>query len=194
MSLFRIGHDLSPRIVDGNRVVLRAPQMTDFPAWERLRGESRAFLSPWEPVWGADDLTRAGFRRRLRHYAEDMRADMSYPFFIFRRTDAALVGGVTLANVRRGVAQAGSVGYWIGERFARQGLMTDALTALIPYLFDDLKLHRIEAACIPTNVPSMRLLERCGFVREGFARRYLCINGVWQDHYLYARLVDDPRH
>ncbi len=123
-----------------------------------------------------------------------MRADLSYPFFVFRRTDGALVGGVTLASVRRGVAQAGSIGYWLGERFARQGLMTDALTALIPYLFDEIKLHRVEAACIPTNERSMRLLERCGFVREGFARRYLRINGVWQDHYLYARLVDDPRH
>ena len=194
MSLFRLGFDTPPlRLIEGKHVFLRPPQMSDFPAWESVRSRSRAFLTPWEPVWGADDLTRAGFRRRLRHYAEDMRADLSYPFFVFRKSDDVLVGGITLANVRRGIAQTGSVGYWIGVDFARRGLMSDALGALLPYLFGELNLHRVEAACIPANVPSIALLERCGFAREGLARRYLCINGAWQDHYLYAILADDAR-
>jgi len=127
----------------------------------------------------------------LKRYAEDLRTDQAYPFFLFRRADSALVGGLTLANVRRGVAQAGSLGYWIGETFARQGLMTAAVNALIPFAFGTLRLHRLEAACIPNNTASVRLLEKTGFKREGFAREYLCINGVWQDHVLYALLRSD---
>ena len=113
------------------------------------------------------------------------------PFFIFRKSDNVLVGGLTLANIRRGFAQAGSLGYWMGAPFARQGLMTAAVRAVIPFAFGTLRLHRVEAACIPANAASVRLLEKTGFQREGFARQYLCINGVWQDHLLYARLRSD---
>jgi [ribosomal protein S5]-alanine N-acetyltransferase len=180
-------------IIEGDGVFLRAPQMADFAEWAALREASRAFLTPWEPTWLNNDLTRGAFRRRLKRYAEDLRADQAYPFFLFRRADTALVGGLTLANVRRGVAQAGSLGYWIGEPFARQGLMTAAVQALIPFTFDTLRLHRLEAACIPTNLASIRLLEKTGFTREGFARQYLCINGIWQDHLLYALLKSDVR-
>jgi ribosomal-protein-alanine N-acetyltransferase len=179
--------------IEGAGVYLRAPQPSDYAEWSMLREASRAFLTPWEPTWPVDDLTRAAFRRRLRRYAEDLRTDQSYAYFIFRARDDALVGGLTLANVRRGVAQAGSLGYWIGEPHAGQGNMTAAVRALIPFAFGALRLHRLEAACIPTNVASIRLLEKTGFTREGYAREYLCINGRWQDHLLYARLKDDPR-
>lgn len=178
--------------VGGDGVFLRAPQPADYAEWAELREASRAFLVPWEPTWPADDLTRAAFRRRLRRYAEDQRADLAYPFFVFRQADNALVGGLTLGNIRRGVAQAGSLGYWMGAAYARQGLMTAGVRAIADFAFGTLRLHRIEAACIPGNVPSIRLLEKCGFAREGYAREYLCINGVWQDHLLYARLRDDP--
>jgi ribosomal-protein-alanine N-acetyltransferase len=177
--------------VHGEGVYLRAPQPSDFSEWAALRETSRSFLTPWEPVWPADDLTRSAFRRRLRRYAEDIRTDLAYPFFIFDRRHNALVGGLTLANIRRGVAQTGSVGYWIGAPFARQGFMTRAVRAVIPFCFDALRLHRVEAACIPTNAASIRLLEKTGFRREGYAREYLCIDGVWQDHLLYARLVQE---
>src|SRR5205814_508898 len=102
------------------------------------------------------------------------------------------VGGLTLANIRRGCAQAGSLGYWMGASYARQGYMTAAVKAVIPFAFGTLKLHRLEAACIPANVASVRLLEKTGFKREGFARQYLCINGIWQDHLLFAKLECDP--
>jgi [ribosomal protein S5]-alanine N-acetyltransferase len=177
--------------VAGNGVMLRAPVMADYLEWTALREESRDFLVPWEPTWPSDDLSRSAFRRRLKRYAEDQRTDTAYAFLIFRSSDNAMVGGITLANLRRGVAQAGSIGYWIGRRFARQGLMTAAVRTLIPMCFDSLRLHRIEAACIPDNTASVRLLEKCGFQREGYAREYLCINGVWADHLLYARLRDD---
>jgi ribosomal-protein-alanine N-acetyltransferase len=165
--------------------------MSDFNAWAELRENSRDFLVPWEPTWPEDDLTKSSFRRRLRRYAEDMRADQAYAFLLFRKDGNALLGGITLTNVRRGVAQAGSMGYWVGAPFASQGYMTRGVSAVIPFAFDVLRLHRVEAACIPTNQPSIRLLERTGFVREGYAREYLCINGLWQDHLLYARLRGD---
>ena len=180
--------------IEGAGVTLRQPQMSDHAEWAALREKSRAFLEPWEPVWPADDLTRGAFRRRLKRYAEDQRSDQAYSFFIFRSADEVLVGGITLSNVRRGVAQAGSIGYWMGQSYARQGLMSVALRALIVFSFSGLRLHRLEAACITTNVASIRLLEKSGFQREGYARQYLCINGTWQDHLLYARLKDDPPH
>jgi ribosomal-protein-alanine N-acetyltransferase len=178
--------------IQGSGVSLRAPQASDHAEWAALREVSRNFLKPWEPIWPSDDLTRGAFRRRLKRYADDQRNDLAYAFMIFRSEDSALVGGITLANVRRGVAQAGSIGYWIGEPFAHQGYMTAAVRALIPFCFQTLRLHRLEAACIPDNAASVGLLESTGFTREGYARSYLCINGIWQDHLLYARLVDDP--
>jgi len=179
--------------IEGDSVVLRTPQMTDFLAWSALREASRQFLTPWEPTWPSDDLTRGAFRQRMRRYAEDQRTDQAYPFFVFRKEDNALVGGLVLASIRRGVAQSGSLGYWVGLPYARKGYMTSALRALIPAAFDILRLHRLEAACIPTNVASIRLLEKTGFQREGYAREYLCINGTWQDHLLYARLGTPTR-
>lgn len=176
--------------VTGEGVVLRTPQMTDYTEWAALRENSRAFLTPWEPTWPEDDLGRGAFRRRIRRYVEDLRADLGYAFLIMRSADNALVGGLTIANVRRGVAQAGSLGYWMGQPFARQGYMTAAVRAIVPFAFTTLRLHRLEAACIPSNTGSIRLLENTGFVREGYAREYLCIDGVWQDHLLYARLKD----
>jgi ribosomal-protein-alanine N-acetyltransferase len=178
--------------IAGDGVLLRAPQMGDYTEWAALREASRDFLTPWEPTWPADDLTRSSFRRRIKRYSEDQRGDLAYPFFIFRKNDNALIGGLTLANVRRGCAQAGSLGYWMGASYARQGHMTAAVRAVIPFAFATLRLHRVEAACIPANVASIHLLEKTGFSREGFARQYLCIDGVWQDHLLYARLKDDP--
>ena len=177
--------------VEGDNVFLRAPQTGDYAEWAALREASRAFLTPWEPTWPADDLSRSAYRRRLRRYAEDLRSDCSYAFFLFRKSDQMLLGGLTLANIRRGVAQAGSLGYWIGEPYARRGLMTAAVRALVPFAFTGLRLHRLEAACIPSNAASIRLLENTGFAREGYAREYLCINGLWQDHVLFARLAGD---
>jgi ribosomal-protein-alanine N-acetyltransferase len=192
MAFFRTvsSNDTMPGI-SGAGVTLRPPHSGDFAEWAALRETSRAFLTPWEPTWPPDDLTRSAFRRRLKRYAEDQRGDLAYAFLIFRSDDNAMVGGLTLANIRRGVAQAGSIGYWIGAPFVRKGYMTAAVRALIPYGFTTLRLHRLEAACIPDNTASIRLLERTAFKREGYARGYLCINGIWQDHLLYARLKDD---
>jgi ribosomal-protein-alanine N-acetyltransferase len=189
MAFFRTINFSEPlQSIEGEGVVLRTPQMTDFEEWAALRETSRDFLVPWEPTWPVDDLTRAAFRRRIKRYAEDLRSDQGYAFLIVRGFDGPLVGGLTLANIRRGVAQAGSLGYWTGLPFVRHGYMTAAVRAVIPFAFATLRLHRLEAACIPSNTASTRLLEKTGFLREGYAREYLCINGIWQDHLLYARV------
>ena len=174
------------------RRVARAAERRLSPNGRRLREASRDFLTPWEPTWPADDLTRGAFRRRLKRYAEDQRSDQAYAFLIFRSDDNALVGGLTLANIRRGVAQAGSLGYWVGAPFARQGYMTAAVRALDPVLLRHAAAAPAGGGLHPDQCRLGRLLEKTGFQREGYARGYLCINGTWQDHLLYARLKDDP--
>ncbi len=180
-------------VIQGNGVYLRYPRIGDYLAWARLRGESRAFLAPWEPVWASDELTKGAFRRRIKRYQKEARLDSAYAFFVFRAEDDMLIGGCTLSHIRRGVTQCCALGYWIGERFARQGYMHDAVRALIPFIFSTLGLHRIEAACLPGNEASRNLLQKTGFVQEGLARRYLQINGEWRDHLLFALLEEDMR-
>jgi ribosomal-protein-alanine N-acetyltransferase len=179
-------------VLHGDGIYLRYPQMSDFAAWAALRGESREFLAPWEPTWAADELSRSAFRRRIRRYQREIRSDLSYPFFVFRKADDLLMGGCTLSNVRRGVTQSAAIGYWIGERYTRRGHMYAALTTVLPFVFQVLGLHRLEAACIPDNTASRALLLKVGFREEGRARRYLQINGEWRDHVLFALLEDDP--
>jgi ribosomal-protein-alanine N-acetyltransferase len=179
--------------IRGARVYLRHPVMQDYSAWAELRAASRAHLTPWEPQWARDELTRSNFRRRLRQYHREIREDLGYAYLIFREVDSRLIGGLNVSNVRRGIAQAASIGYWMGAPFAGQGLMTDAVRTIGHFAFEVLRLHRLEAACLPSNVASQRVLEKAGFKREGLARRYLKINGQWQDHDLFALLSDDPR-
>src|SRR6202162_955233 len=161
MAFFRTvsSNEILPAIA-GAGITLRVPQSGDYAEGAALRERSRDFLRPWEPTWPDDDLSRGAFRRRLKRYADDQRSDLAYAFMIFRSDDNALVGGLTLANIRRGVAQAGSIGYWVGAPFARKGYMTAAMRALVPFCFGTLRLHRREAACIPANTASVRLLEK----------------------------------
>ena len=177
--------------IQGDGLFLRTPGLSDYAAWTELRAESRAFLTPWEPSWPADDLTRTAYRRRIRRYQAEIREDRAYPFFIFRQTDHTLLGGITLSNVARGMTQTATLGYWMGERYASQGYMTKAVRAIAPFAFGALNLHRLEAACLPHNAASVRLLEKVGFRREGLARGLVCIDGRWQDHLVFALLTDD---
>jgi [ribosomal protein S5]-alanine N-acetyltransferase len=196
MALFRINRLADPApLARGAGLYLRPAQSVDFPAWAALREASRDYLTPWEPTWPADDLSRAAFRRRLRRQADEIARDEAYSFLIFEDRTDVLLGGITIGGVRRGVAQAATLGYWIGAPYARRGHMTRAVAAAVSFGFSSLRLHRIEAACIPNNVASARVLERNGFAQEGFARAYLRINGAWRDHLLFALLENDaPRH
>jgi ribosomal-protein-alanine N-acetyltransferase len=181
-------HDLR---LEGAAVRLRPHRASDFAEWAALREDSRAFLQPWEPTWPSDDLTRGAYRRRLAAYAQDMERGVAYPFLVFRRADSVLVGGITLSNVRRGVAQMGSIGYWVGQPYARQGYTVDAVRTVVRFCFERLRLHRVEAACIPTNLASRSVLGRAGFQNEGLARDYLMIDGAWRDHLLFGLIAPD---
>lgn len=180
-------------VIATDRLELRPPIAGDFEQWTALRADSRDFLTPWEPLWAADDLTRNSFRHRLRRYAREAREDSGYTYFLFSRGEGVLLGGISLSNVRRGVTQSCSLGYWMGQRHAGRGLMTEAVRATVVHVFETLRLHRIEAACLPSNEASKAVLRRTGFSPEGRARQYLRINGQWQDHLLFAMLVTDPR-
>jgi ribosomal-protein-alanine N-acetyltransferase len=198
MALFRLGSPVeSPHLVRGNGVYLRPGQMRDFEQWASLRERSREFLAPWEPTWAPDDLTRLAFRRRIRRNNEEIERDETYPLFIFRAEDSVLLGGLTLGQIRRGVSQTGTIGYWMGAEHAGKGYMARAVRALLAAafsssVFGSSRLHRVEAACIPRNEASLRLLKACGFQQEGYARSYLRINGSWEDHVLFAILDSDP--
>jgi ribosomal-protein-alanine N-acetyltransferase len=194
MAFFRLPLALEEHpSIRGGGLLLRAPRLEDHEDWAALREASRAFLKPWEPIWPADDLTRSAFRRRIKRYAREIEEDTAYPFFLFREPDGALLGGLTLGMVRRGVSQAATLGYWMGEGHAGHGYMSGGVRLAVGYAFETLRLRRIEAACVPHNGASMRLLEKVGFRREGYARQYLNINGTWQDHVLFALLTDDLR-
>jgi len=176
--------------LEGEGVRLRPYRAADFPEWAGLREGSRAFLQPWEPTWPSDDLTRAAFRRRLAAYAQDQDRGEAYAFLIFEADTNAMAGGITLRHIRRGVAQMGSIGYWVGQPFIRRGHAVAAARAVLGFAFGRLGLHRIEAACIPDNMASRGVLTKAGFEQEGYAKAYLKIDGRWRDHLLFAKLAE----
>ena len=171
--------------------MLRLPRASDYGAWHKLRTESRDFLQPWEPVWSAEEMTRNGFRKRIERVNLEFDAGSSIQLFIFQKDPERLVGGITIGLIRRGVAQMCMLGYWMGEQYAGKGRMFAALQLVIRYIFDELRLHRIEAACIPTNMRSASLLQKAGFRKEGYLHKYLRINGQWQDHQLFALIKEE---
>lgn len=179
--------------IETERMTLRLPAHGDYRAWADLRDESRAFLEPWEPVWSADHLTRKSFTNRVYWAQRAQGQGTALPLFLVRRADEAFLGAVTVDHIRRGPAQAATVGYWIGARHARRGYMAEALRAVIHHCFGALDLSRLESACLPENAASRGLLEKCGYKYEGVAQSYLQINGRWRNHVLYANLRSDRR-
>jgi len=177
----------------GQGVRLRAPRIDDYEAWAKLRSASRAHTEPWEPAWTADELSKGAFRRRIERYDADRNAGTGYPFFVTRSRDDVLLGACNLNNVRRGVLQSADIGYWIGTPYVRKGFTRAAVRRVLAFAFDELRLHRVEAACQPTNMASRTLLEGVGFTHEGLARSYLNIAGEWRDHERYAMIASDPR-
>lgn len=179
--------------LETERLTLRAPIHSDFRTWAKLRYDSADFLTKWEPVWAADHLTRKSFTNRVYWAQRSINADTAVPLFLERRSDGALLGAITLDNIRRGPAQTGTLGYWIGHHYARQGYMSEAIAAMVHFAFERMDLSRLEAACLPENKPSRGLLERAGFKYEGVAQAYLQIDGRWRTHVLYSALRMDRR-
>ncbi len=178
-------------VLKTERLSLRLPQSEDFLAWSKVRGISQARLVPFEPLWSVKELTKDAFRNRLRFYRQEFRDKTGYPFFIFKKEEETLIGGITLSNVQRGVTQSAALGYWMGTPYQNQGFMSEAVEVMQKFVFRELMLHRLEAATMPSNEASIRVLEKCGFCKEGLARRYLRINGTWSDHFLYSFIEDD---
>lgn len=179
--------------IETERLTLRPPTHSDFRDWTALRRESRDYLTAWEPSWAPDHLSRKAFTNRVYWAQRSVASGSALPLFLVRRVDQALLGAITLDNIRRGPAQSGTLGYWTGAPFARQGFMREAIGAVVHYAFARLDLSRIEAACLPENVASRGLLESAGFKYEGVAQSYLQINGRWRTHVLYAALRSDRR-
>lgn len=179
--------------IETERMTLRAPHHADFRSWTTLRRASQGFLKPWEPAWAPDHLTRKSFTNRVYWAQRSITAETALPLFMFRRSDKVLLGALTLDNIRRGPSQAGTCGYWVGESFSRQGYMREALDAVVHFAFTTLDISRVESACLPENLASRGVLEKCGYKYEGVAQSYLQINGRWRTHVLYANLRGDRR-
>jgi ribosomal-protein-alanine N-acetyltransferase len=179
--------------IETERMTQRPPQHGDHSAWASLRDQSREFLSPWEPTWAHDHLSRKNFTNRVYWSNRSIAQGSALPLFLIRRDDNVLLGALTLDNIRRGPAQAGTTGYWVGQPYARQGYMREALEALVHYAFTELDLSRLEAGCLPENTASRGVLEKVGYKYEGVAQSYLQINGRWRNHVLYANLRADRR-
>lgn len=187
MFAFLKGKHPTPELL-APRIRLVPPAGSHFEEWSALRLQSRRFLEPWEPTWTDDEMTRAAFRDRCRRAKLDANNGLSHVYLIFLRESGQLAGGITLGNIRSGVSQSGQIGYWMGESHAGKGYMQEAVTRISAHAFGELKLHRLEAACIPSNKRSVRVLQKCGFSQEGLLKSYLKINGKWEDHLLFARI------
>ncbi|MGB0912448.1 MAG: GNAT family N-acetyltransferase [Phaeobacter italicus] len=179
--------------LETERLTLRQPAHSDFREWADLRYSSADFLTKWEPTWASDHLTRKAFTNRVYWAQRSISGGTAVPLFLERREDGALLGAITLDNIRRGPAQSGTLGYWVGHQHARRGYMAEAIAAMVHYAFERMDLSRLEAACLPENKPSRGLLERSGFKYEGVAQAYLQIDGRWRTHVLYSALRMDRR-
>ena len=177
--------------IETERLTLRPPQHGDYHAWAALRAESRDFLTPWEPTWALDHLSRKSFSNRVYWSARAVSQGSALPLFLVRREDEVLLGALTLDNIRRGPAQAATAGYWIGAPYVRRGYARQAIRRVLAFAWSELQLNRIEAAVQPQNAASRQLLEEVGFVVEGRARGLLKIAGEWRDHDRLAILRED---
>jgi len=187
-----LGLRRKPRI-ETEHMTLRLPVHQDYKAWSDLRDASTDHLTQWEPLRATDHLTRKAFTNRVYWAARAEGQGTALPLMLIRRDDKQILGAITLDNIRRGPVQAGTLGYWIGAPYARQGYMREAIQAVVHHAFQAMDLSRMEAACLPENAASRGVLEKCGFKYEGVAQSYLQINGRWRNHVLYANLRHDRR-
>jgi ribosomal-protein-alanine N-acetyltransferase len=181
-------------VLTGARVSLRPLKAGDWEAWRDVRIRSRDWLEPWEPLGepGAPDpitdpeafKARCGAWERQRHF------DSAYGFGIFV-PKGTFVGEVSLGSVQRGPFQSANVGYWIDAEHAGHGYMPEAVAVVLRFAFDEVGLHRVEAAIVPRNTKSRRVAEKLGLRDEGTSQRFLQIRGVWEDHVRYAITAEE---
>ena len=177
--------------ITGQKVILRPPQYSDWKAWADERKKNKLYLQPWEPLWSINELERSSFVKRVRMFERLSHNDQAYSFLIFKSDNEDFIGEVNISNVQRGIIQSCTIGYWIAKDCEGKGMMSESLELVKEFIFNELKLHRIEAACLPHNIPSLKLLLKNGFIKEGTARKLLKINDKWQDHTVLSFILDD---
>ena len=177
--------------ITGQKVILRPPQYSDWKAWADERKKNKLYLQPWEPLWSINELERSSFVKRVRMFERLSHNDQAYSFLIFTSDNEDFIGEVNISNVQRGIIQSCTIGYWIAKDCEGKGMMSESLELVKEFIFNELKLHRIEAACLPHNMPSLKVLLKNGFIKEGTARKLLKINDKWQDHTVLSFILDD---
>jgi ribosomal-protein-alanine N-acetyltransferase len=181
----------TPPIVS-ERVIMRLPEYADVPAIIRFYQENEAHLAPFEPLRPEGFFEPYYWETRVRAVHDEFRADRSLRCFLFlKESPDEVIGSANFSSFLRGAAHYCNLGYGLGERAQGNGYLTEILKPAIAYVFDELKLHRIQANYMPHNVRSGQLLRRLGFVVEGYARDYLMIAGKWEDHVLTS--LTNPR-
>jgi [ribosomal protein S5]-alanine N-acetyltransferase len=178
----------------GPRVVLRPLKGADFGKWRAVRERSRDWLEPWEPMadpGSPDPVTDAdAFRARCGAWERQRHFDTAYGYGMFlHRSD--FIGEVSLGSVQRGPFQSAFVGYWVDAEHAGQGYVPEGVALILRHGFEELGLHRIEAAIVPRNSASRRVMDKLGLREEGLAERFLQIRGVWEDHARYAMTIEE---
>lgn len=177
--------------ITGQKVILRPPQYSDWKVWADERKKNKLYLQPWEPLWSINELERSSFVKRVRMFERLSHNDQAYSFLIFTSDNEDFIGEVNISNVQRGIIQSCTIGYWIAKDCEGKGMMSESLELVKEFIFNELKLHRIEAACLPHNMPSLKVLLKNGFIKEGTARKLLKINDKWQDHTVLSFILDD---
>jgi ribosomal-protein-alanine N-acetyltransferase len=171
-------------------VELRLPDLEDAGTFLDLVVRNRDHFRPYEPRRPPAYFTLAGQRDQIA--AARRQADLGerFEFGIWERDGGALVGRISLGGISRGALQNAYLGYGIDLDHGGRGYATQAVSLAVAVAFDDLRLHRVQAAVVPENKASARVLEKCGFLEEGLARRYLFLDGQWKDHRMFALTND----
>jgi ribosomal-protein-alanine N-acetyltransferase len=173
-------------VLKGKRVLLIPPRLDDYAQWKKVRAANRDFLTPYEPRWASDSLSKNFFLRRLKRQTEEVAHSRGAFFYIHHQQSGKIIGGININDIRMGAQRCGTLGYWLDQGHQGQGYMREAAGLVIGHAFYTLKLRRLNAACLKGNESSVKLLAALGFEEEGYAKKYLQINGKWQDHRLFG--------
>ncbi|MDO3409549.1 GNAT family protein [Saccharibacillus sp. CPCC 101409] len=173
------------------RLELRPFEVEDAEELLELRLTNREFLQPLEPLRSDSYLTLPGQRTEILQGIQGRQRDQAYIYAVRLQETGRLLGRVALTAVARGPFQNASMGYFLDRDHNGKGYMTEAVAGALEQAFVKHRLHRVQAGVMPRNTPSMRVLEKAGFRREGLAERYLKINGAWEDHVLHALTAEE---